>query len=63
MDLLQITVVLGILLILAILFGRYLAQAFSWEVTNIDRIFGGFERIIYKVSGIQVRTMTWKQYA
>lgn len=63
MDFLQISLVLVILLVLAIPMGRYLASAFSLEKTRLDRFFDGFEQLIYKVSGIRVADMSWKQYA
>ncbi|MED4754378.1 potassium-transporting ATPase subunit KdpA [Brevibacillus choshinensis] len=63
MDFLQISLVLVILLVLAIPMGRYLASAFSLEKTRLDRVFGGFEQLIYKMSGIRVADMSWKQYA
>ncbi|WP_232698799.1 potassium-transporting ATPase subunit KdpA [Brevibacillus daliensis] len=63
MDLLQIAVVLGLLLLLAIPFGRYLSLAFSWEKTGLDKAFGGVEGVLYKIAGIKMQEMTWKQYA
>nr|WP_238533108.1 potassium-transporting ATPase subunit KdpA [Bacillus methanolicus] len=42
--------------------GRYIARVFSLEETKLDRIFG-FEKAIYKVSGITQSEMNWKQYA
>ncbi len=63
MDFIQIALVLAVLLLLAIPMGRYIARAFSLEETRLDRVFGGIEKIIYKLSGISQGNMKWKQYA
>lgn len=63
MDFLQIALVLLVLLLLSIPMGKYLARAFSLENTRLDRVFDGVERVIYKISGIRIADMTWKQYA
>ncbi|MDF2683204.1 MAG: potassium-transporting ATPase subunit KdpA [Brevibacillus sp.] len=63
MDFLQISFVLVVLLVLAIPMGRYLASAFSLEKTRLDHFYGGFEHLIYKVAGIRIADMSWKQYA
>lgn len=63
MDFLQIALVLVVLLVLAIPMGRYLSRAFALEETRLDRFFGGPERLIYKVGGIRLADMSWKQYA
>ncbi|WP_429844307.1 potassium-transporting ATPase subunit KdpA [Brevibacillus sp. FIR094] len=63
MDFIQIALVLVVLFVLAIPMGKYLARSFSLETTRLDRVFGGVEKAIYKISGIRVADMTWKQYA
>ncbi len=63
MDFLQIAVVLGVVLVSAVLMGRYLAGSFALEPTRFDKVFGGVERLIYKVAGIRTTDMTWKEYA
>ncbi|MBY0053722.1 potassium-transporting ATPase subunit A [Brevibacillus agri] len=63
MDFIQISLVLAVLLVLAVPTGRYLARAFSLEETRLDRLFGGVEKGIYRLSGIRAADMTWKQYA
>ncbi|MCC8433887.1 potassium-transporting ATPase subunit KdpA [Brevibacillus sp. M2.1A] len=63
MDFIQIALVLVVLFVLAIPMGKYLARSFSLETTRLDRVFGGVEKAIYKLSGIRVADMTWKQYA
>ncbi len=63
MDFIQIALVVAVLVLLAIPMGRYIARAFSLEETKLDRVFGGIEKIIYRVSGISQTNMKWKQYA
>ncbi|MGO0062320.1 potassium-transporting ATPase subunit KdpA [Brevibacillus fluminis] len=63
MDLIQIAVVLALVLLCAVPMGAYLARAFSLEPTRLDRVFGGTERFIYKISGITTEDMNWKTYA
>ncbi|MGC5327417.1 potassium-transporting ATPase subunit KdpA [Brevibacillus sp. SYSU BS000544] len=63
MDFIQIAVVLGLVILFAIPMGRYIVRAFSLETTGLDRMFGGFEKGIYALSGIQAKDMTWKEYA
>jgi K+-transporting ATPase ATPase A chain len=43
--------------------GIYLANAFTYNSTKLDKMFGPFERILYKLSGIKQTNQTWKQYA
>lgn len=64
MDILQIVVVIAILLLLVKPAGTYLYHVFSNEPNRTDRIFGGVERGIYRLSGLKKRRgMSWKQYA
>ncbi len=63
MDFLQIGVVLALVILLAIPFAKYLFNVYSLETTKQDRIFGWFERGIFKLSGIHTSDMNWKQYA
>ncbi|SFA80544.1 MULTISPECIES: potassium-transporting ATPase subunit KdpA [unclassified Bacillus (in: firmicutes)] len=63
MDFLQIALVLALVVIFAIPMGRYIASVFSLESTKLDRVFGGIEKVIYKISGIQQTEMKWKEYA
>ncbi|WP_035294744.1 potassium-transporting ATPase subunit KdpA [Brevibacillus thermoruber] len=63
MDFLQIALVLVLVFILALPMGRYIERAFSLERTGLDRVFGGVENVMYKISGIHVADMTWKEYA
>lgn len=63
MDFLQIGIVLLLVVLLAIPMGRYIAKVFSLEETKLDKVFGGVEKAIYKISGITITSMNWKQYA
>ncbi|MFE4706989.1 potassium-transporting ATPase subunit KdpA [Peribacillus simplex] len=63
MDFLQIGLVLALVIILAIPLAKYLAHVYSLETTKQDRIFGGIERGIFKLSGINTGDMNWKKYA
>ncbi|MDQ0242711.1 K+-transporting ATPase ATPase A chain [Bacillus fengqiuensis] len=63
MDFLQIGLVLALVILLAIPMGTYMARAFALEETKLDRVFGGIEKGIYKISGITPSSMSWKQYA
>ncbi|MFC5404458.1 potassium-transporting ATPase subunit KdpA [Cohnella soli] len=64
MGLLQIVIVLAVLALLVKPVGSYVYHAFSNEPSRQDRIFGGFERLIYKLIGLKNREgMTWKKYA
>ncbi|OKP91566.1 potassium-transporting ATPase subunit KdpA [Paenibacillus helianthi] len=64
MGIVQIAAVIVILLLLVKPVGTYLYHVFSNEPSRTDRIFGGFERGIFKLSGLKNREgMTWKGYA
>ncbi len=43
--------------------GHYIAHAFNNERTGLDRWFGPFENLIYRLSGIRQENQSWKQYA
>ena len=62
-DLLQITVLIGALIILTPLIGRYCYQALSGDGSRVSRILRPVERLIYKLSGVDAETeMGWKHY-
>ncbi|RRJ61738.1 potassium-transporting ATPase subunit A [Paenibacillus oralis] len=64
MDILQIVIVIGILMLIAKPLGNYLYHVFSNEPNRTDKIFGWAEKPIYAVIGPAHRTgMSWKQYA
>ncbi|WP_139368153.1 potassium-transporting ATPase subunit KdpA [Priestia abyssalis] len=43
--------------------GIYLAAAFNYQSTKLDKVFGPFEKLLYKLGGIKQTNQTWKQYA
>ncbi|UQZ36741.1 potassium-transporting ATPase subunit KdpA [Paenibacillus sp. PK3_47] len=64
MGILQIVIVIAILLLLVKPAGTYLYHVFSNEPNRMDRIFGGLERGIFRISGLGHREgMSWKRYA
>lgn len=64
MDLVQMLVVIGVIIVLVKPLGTYLYHVFSGESNRTDNIFGGFERLIYKLVGFKRREgMSWKKYA
>lgn len=42
--------------------GIYLANAFTYKHTKLDKFFGPFEKYIFKIGGINQENQTWKQY-
>jgi potassium-transporting ATPase potassium-binding subunit len=49
-TLLSIALTLLIVLLIAKPMGIYLAHAFTYQSTNLDKLFGPFENIFYKKS-------------
>lgn len=43
--------------------GLYLAAVFTDQPTRLDRFFGPFENLLYKIGGIRPGSQTWKNYA
>ncbi|TJZ61104.1 potassium-transporting ATPase subunit KdpA [Sphingobacterium olei] len=61
-EILGIIVMFSLSVLLAIPFGKYIAKVYGGEKTLLDPIFNPFERLFYKVSGINSQTeMNWKQ--
>ncbi|MNO29726.1 Potassium-transporting ATPase A chain [compost metagenome] len=58
-----IAITLLISLLLARPVGLYIAQAFNYERTGLDRWFGWLEKPIYAIGGIRKENYSWKQYA
>nr|WP_269847322.1 potassium-transporting ATPase subunit KdpA [Paenibacillus sonchi] len=58
-----IAITLLLSLLLARPVGLYIAQAFNYERTGLDRWFGWLEKPIYAIGGIRKENHTWKQYA
>ncbi len=63
LGIVSIVVVLLIAVLLAKPTGHYLADAFEYSPTRIDRLFGWLEKPIVRLSGIKKENQTWKQYA
>lgn len=61
-SILAIAVTLLIVAALAKPAGLYLAAAFDYSPNRLNRIYGPFERIIYKISGIREENQSWKAY-
>lgn len=63
-NILQITLFLGVLLVLVKPLGAYMARVYSGNALLMGRFLGPIERLVYRVSGIDRQAeMTWKQYA
>ena len=63
-DYLQIGLFLGLLVLLAIPLGRYMAGVFADSPNRITRFGGGIERGIYRLCGIRAdEDMGWRRYA
>ncbi|MFF2886232.1 potassium-transporting ATPase subunit KdpA [Paenibacillus sp. NPDC057967] len=61
-GLLSIGIFLLIVVTLAKPTGLYIARAFDYSPTTLDRAFGWLEKPIMALSGIQKTNQTWKQY-
>ena len=42
--------------------GIYLEKAFQGS-KKLDKVFGPFEKLIFKITGVKEYNQTWKQYA
>lgn len=60
--LLSVGITLLLVLLLAKPMGVYLAAAFDYNHTKLNRIFR-FEKLIYRITGIKTKDQNWKQYA
>ncbi|AEY68035.1 potassium-transporting ATPase subunit KdpA [Clostridium sp. BNL1100] len=63
MEIIQILITLGILMVLVIPMGKYLSKVISGEKSFIDPCFDRIDGVIYKLTGIKKSEMNWKQYA
>ncbi|OPA73479.1 potassium-transporting ATPase subunit KdpA [Paenibacillus selenitireducens] len=64
MDVLQIAVVIGLLLLIVKPLGTYIYHVFSNEPNKTDRIFHPVEKFIFWLTGLKNRSeMSWKRYA
>jgi potassium-transporting ATPase potassium-binding subunit len=63
MGIVQVVITLVIILLLVKPVGSYLVKVFNYEKTGLDRIFGPFERMTYRIMGVQEgEAMGWKKY-
>jgi len=62
-TILSIIITLIVVVLLAKPFGIYLAKAFDYNQTGVDKIFNPLEKVLFKIGGIQKVHQTWKQYA
>lgn len=60
-----VSIIVGLLIIglMAKPTGIYIANVFDYNATKLDRFFGRFENIIYKISGVRKANQSWKLYA
>ncbi|MCM3626213.1 potassium-transporting ATPase subunit KdpA [Paenibacillus glycanilyticus] len=64
MDILQIIIVIGILMLIAKPLGNYMYHVFSNESNRTDKIFGPIEKPIFWIIGLKKRAgMSWRKYA
>jgi potassium-transporting ATPase potassium-binding subunit len=62
-DFLQIGLFVGALILITPILGAYIARVFSGEKHLLSRVFGGAEKGIYRLCGIDpAEEMDWKQY-
>jgi potassium-transporting ATPase potassium-binding subunit len=63
MGILQVAITLVIIMLLVKPVGSYLVKVFGSEKTKLDRVFGPFERAIYRTIGVREdESMGWKKY-
>ncbi|MBD2870236.1 potassium-transporting ATPase subunit KdpA [Paenibacillus arenilitoris] len=58
----SIGITLLLVLLLARPMGLYMAKAFDYETTGLDKWFLPLEKLIYGIGGIRRENQTWKQY-
>lgn len=64
MDILQLVIVIAVLILLVKPLGTYVYHVFSNEPSRLDRLYGGTERLIFRMIGLKQRAgMSWKVYA
>jgi len=61
-EILGIVVIYLLVLVLAILLGRYIGKIFNYEKTWLDAVFDPLDRLFFKIGGITHKPMTWKQH-
>jgi K+-transporting ATPase ATPase A chain len=61
-TIMAIFITLILVSVLAKPMGIYLASAFTYKSTKLDKFYGPFEKYIFKIGGIKQENQTWKQY-
>ncbi|HTI60098.1 potassium-transporting ATPase subunit KdpA [Mucilaginibacter sp.] len=62
-ELFGVVLMYALVMVLAIPLGRYIGKVFSNEKTWLDKLFDPFDKIIFKLSGIDPsKGMNWKQH-
>ena len=57
----QVAVTLLIIMLLVKPAGSYLVKVFDRQRTGLDRVFGGSERVLYRLMGVnEEESMGWK---
>ncbi|WP_307555474.1 potassium-transporting ATPase subunit KdpA [Paenibacillus sp. V4I5] len=63
MGFVQVAITLIIIMLLVKPVGSYLVKVFDYEKTGLNRVFGPFERMTYRIMGVREgEAMGWKQY-
>jgi potassium-transporting ATPase potassium-binding subunit len=63
-EILDLTLLIGILVVVAWFLSAYIARVFELAPSRLDRIFSPIENLIYKISGVDPKhEMGWKEYA
>ncbi|WP_219839187.1 potassium-transporting ATPase subunit KdpA [Paenibacillus sp. R14(2021)] len=63
MGFVQVAITLVIIMLLVKPAGIYLCNVFSQEKTRLDRVFGPFERMLYRIMGVREgESMGWRAY-
>ncbi|TYR77048.1 potassium-transporting ATPase subunit A [Rossellomorea vietnamensis] len=62
-TILSIIITLAAMVLIAKPAGIYLAKAFDYNQTGLDKVFGPLENVLFKLGGIKKVNQTWKQYA
>lgn len=58
-----IVITLLLVLLLARPTGLYMAKAFDYNPSGLDRFYGPLEKLIYAIGGIRQENQTWRKYA
>ncbi len=62
-ELFGILLMYGLVMAMAIPFGRYIGKVFTVENTLLDRIFNPLDKVFYKLGGIDpAKEMTWQHH-